>query len=98
MDRAVISLRVLQDGPPKSGVRIIGQVFESYFAASSPARGVNVRIAGPNGDVVLATDDQGIYDITGLPPGHYSVGVGSREAIWTGELKTGEIGGTDTYQ
>lgn len=34
---------------------------------------VRVLIAGPSGSVVKLTDKEGIYDVTDLPSGHYSI-------------------------
>jgi hypothetical protein len=35
--------------------------------------GTKITISGPNGDIVTATDQFGIYDISGLPPGRYQL-------------------------
>jgi hypothetical protein len=54
---------------------------------------VGVVIAGPSGKVKLTTDSEGVYDITGLPPGEYTVELttkfGGRFAY---VLHAGEIG------
>lgn len=72
---AEIELRVLQDGPPKNAVRIIGRVTHSltpdYRTEVLP--GIDIVIVGPGGSVVTTTDQHGIYDVTGLPPGRYSI-------------------------
>jgi len=78
LDRATADIRALQDGPPKSGVRIIGRVYTDMFVTSEPARGVKVLINGPRGKISTTTDQEGIYDLSGLPAGHYSVLVESR--------------------
>ena len=72
LDRAAVELRLLHDGPPKSGARIIGRV---YTEMPKPARGVTVLITGPTGRIRATTDSEGIYDVTGLPSGHYSARV-----------------------
>ncbi len=73
--RGTVELRLLQDGPPKSGVRIIGRVFKDTYRDNDLAPGVKVWITGPNGVVSTMADDQGVYDVIGLPAGHYSLKV-----------------------
>jgi hypothetical protein len=73
----VVDLRVLQDGPPKDGVRIIGRVYTGMYVTSEPARGIKLLITGPGGSISTTTDHQGVYDLVGLAPGHYSVDVES---------------------
>ena len=72
---AEAELCILQDGPPKNGVRIIGRVthylMPDYSTEGLP--GINVVIVGPGGSVITTTDRHGIYDVTGLPPGRYSI-------------------------
>jgi hypothetical protein len=38
---------------------------------------VQGEITGPNGAIALISDERGIYDANGLPPGHYSLSVES---------------------
>jgi hypothetical protein len=93
LDRAALELRVLQGGPPKSGVRIVGRVVNA-FPTSEPARGVKMLITGPAGSVTTTTDQQGIYDLTGLPAGHYSIQVESESERQRGlecDVKSGEV-------
>ncbi len=75
IDRAVADLRALKDGPPKTGVHILGTVYTDMFVTSEPARNVELIVTGPSGSISSTTDQQGIYDVPGLPPGHYSVEV-----------------------
>lgn len=102
IDRAAADLRVLKDGPPKSGVRIIGTVHMDLSRTSEPARGVEVIITGPSGSTRTMTDQQGVYDTEGLPEGHYSVRVGPRGLCrdWhcsscdaEGDVKSGQVWG-----
>jgi len=99
LDRATVDLRVLRDGPPKSGVRIIGRVDNSEFVTSEPVRGVRVLIAGPGGNISTTTDQQGIYNLVGLPAGHYSVQVESESqqdhfyGKAQSDVKSGEVWG-----
>lgn len=71
LDRAAVELRVLRDGRPKSGVRIIGRVYDEQSITSKPVPGERVSIAGPGGSIVTTTDHEGIFDFTGLPAGRY---------------------------
>lgn len=76
VSEAVVALRTLREGPPQTGVRIIGAVFTSGVAqpkASVPAPGIQVLIKGPAGNIVVTTDDRGVYEAAGLPFGHYTV-------------------------
>jgi hypothetical protein len=95
LDGALIPLRILRDGAPRDGVRLIGSVFRgrSGQGPSTPVAGAKALIKGPLGDLVALTDAQGIYDKTGLPPGHYRVTVPSPHA-WAEDvdLKAGGIG------
>jgi len=74
LKRADIDLLVLQDGPPKAGVRVIGRVVHQR-PGSPAAAGVSVEIRGPRGLAVSTTNERGIYDVKLLPPGHYSISV-----------------------
>lgn len=47
--------------------------------SEKPAVGVTVRITGPAGSSISVTDAQGIYDVTGLPPGYYAIELGEPE-------------------
>lgn len=98
LERAAADLRALQEGPPKSGVRIIGSVFTSIYSKSEPARGVEILITGPAGTVTTTTDQQGVYDAGPLPAGHYSVQVGPAtlrgyDSGAQGNPKSGQIWG-----
>jgi hypothetical protein len=96
LDEADVALRVLRDGPPSSGGRLIGRVFASIHSAPRKAvPGVSVLATGPAGSVVSVTDAQGIYDFIGLAPGQYTVepltrsnGRNLRVGL---ELKSGEV-------
>jgi hypothetical protein len=75
---AAMELRLLNDGPPKTGVRVIGHVRTCSYC-SQPAPGITVRITGPQGALLVQTDSDGIYDRVGLPAGHYSVRLDSQD-------------------
>ena len=76
---AKADLRVLNDGPPRSGVRVVGWVYRDPDRQS--AAGAPVHITDPGGSTSVTTDLQGVYDRTGLPPGHYKV-----EVAYTGPI------------
>ena len=72
-----IDLRVLRDGPPQNGVRILGRTthmagdYPNYRWETVPSEKVLIR--GPAGVTILESDANGVYDVTGLPPGNYEV-------------------------
>jgi hypothetical protein len=101
---AAVTLRVLHDGPPKSGVRLIGRVYKGDRVNRSPVPGGGVAIDGPPGTIVSATDAHGICDATGLSRGRYTLHLAMKDGsgrTYYGvessvvDLKAGEIGGED---
>jgi hypothetical protein len=108
LSEAALELRLIKDGPPKSGVRIIGRTLrESSDGKHYPAGGIMVRISGPSGSVSTISDPSAVYDVSGLPPGHYSVDAdtadrtdaffkGYYERI-EGNLNTGDVWGRDVW-
>jgi len=71
---AAVDLRLLQDGPPNNGIRIIGQVTHRFNkGVSDEAPGIEVAITGPAGTTTVTSDQHGIYDLSGLPPGRYAI-------------------------
>lgn len=105
LDQATEDMRVLHDGPPRTGVRIIGTVIHTHSKPNAPREAVEmeVTITGPAGPIKIKTDKQGIYDVSGLPPGAYSAVVTEEGAILRGDnncrtypdqdLKSGDIWG-----
>ncbi len=79
---AAVDLRVARDNHPAQGVRIIGQAVKSG-TYDEVVPGVKVVITGPQGTITTTTDQQGIYDVTGLPPGQYTV----RADIYSNRLR-----------
>jgi hypothetical protein len=71
---ADIDLRALSDGPPKNGGRIMGYTYRRTPPSEwKEMPSVKVGINGPTGEIVVTSDPQGFYDISGLPPGVYYV-------------------------
>jgi hypothetical protein len=71
---AEIDLRALSDGPPKNSVRIMGYTYHRTSSTESkemPSTEVGIR--GPTGEIVITSDSQGLYDVSGLPPGVYDI-------------------------
>lgn len=78
LDDAAIDLRILQEGAPRDGIRIIGRTIrlDSNFN-QEPVAAAKVVIVGPAGRIIATSDRNGVYDLSGLPPGDYKVGVES---------------------
>jgi hypothetical protein len=105
-DRAAVAIRILHDGPPKSGARLIGRVYRVNWPSQTPLSGVPISIDGPAGDVIAVTDGDGIYDLNGIPPGQYKLHLLIRDThVETSyitesprvDLKVGNINGADFF-
>jgi hypothetical protein len=105
---ATVELRLLEDGPPKSGVRIIGRTLRlSPDGRHYPVGGIAVEISGPNGTVSTVSDQSAVYDVSGLPPGHYTVTSNSADDLdashenlyerLEGSLRSGDVWGRDVF-
>jgi hypothetical protein len=72
---AKVELRLLRGSPHWDGVRIIGRVLKlrGEQPGNPPLPGVRVIITGPAGITIAVTDQGGIYDVSGLASGRYSV-------------------------
>lgn len=92
---AKVDLRVLEEGPPKSGVRVIGRLYRIMPVQGwRYVSGVTVVVTGPRGSVSVVTDEDGIYDLKDLPPGSYSLLIGSTE-YGRADLKAGSVWARD---
>jgi hypothetical protein len=89
LDQAAVVQRVLEEGPPKSGARVIGLVFWGSWR-DQPARGVKVLVTGPGGTISITTDRHGVYERSGLPPGHYSIRPEAVDASRECDVKSGD--------
>lgn len=80
---AALELRVLHERAPASGPRIIGFVrkpepFTQGLTSPVPHQpfaGAKITISGKSGETVAKADDEGIYEVDGLPPDDYAVTV-----------------------
>lgn len=95
---AGVALRVLHDGPPTSGGRVIGRVYTGSGMLPephNPRSGVNVLLKGSGMSRIFVTDADGIYDFVSLPPGHYTVepltATSGRNLAVGFDLRLGEI-------
>jgi hypothetical protein len=80
LKEADLDLRVLREGPPNSSARIIGPAYRrDETGRLKLAAGIGVEAMGPAGTVASVSDQQGIYDFTGLPPGQYTIRVAPEE-------------------
>lgn len=76
LEDAKVELRLLRGSPRWDGVRIIGRVLKLAGGEQSghpPLPGARVLITGPKGTTIATTDQDGIYDVSGLENGHYAV-------------------------
>jgi hypothetical protein len=97
---AGVELRLFRDSPHWEGVRIIGRVHDPS-RGWTPAPGATVVVEGLNGSITTVTDHDGIYDISGLAPGHYSIRVPASRHRATCQdsteqgLKSGDVWGCE---
>ena len=101
VEDADVDLRVLRDGVPRSGVRIIERVRKDQ-PDRAPVPSVKVVVDGPRGVVVTTTDERGIYDVEAKEPGHYTARIEScrqsgdtdyRPCAAHANLKVGDVWG-----
>lgn len=106
LNEALIDTRILDSGPPKSGGRIIGRSYRRDALGYKLAPGVRVQIEGPNGSTFAVSDDHAVYDVSGLPPGRYTISIDhpDRRDLYEalgyerhGVLGPEEVGGRDVY-
>jgi hypothetical protein len=81
---AEVELRVLHDGPPREGIRIMGRTVRYTGHNLEPVPGIKVAVEGPSGRLIITSDSNGIYDVSGLPPGKYDIGrqLGDGKVYW----------------
>lgn len=69
-------IRVLREGAPKRGSRLIGRVYMAVpydHRWRKPAPGTYISLEGANGTIVSVADSNGVYDFTNVPPGAYTL-------------------------
>lgn len=91
-----VDLRVMRDGPPKTGVRVIGLVTRfGDYTNQAGVPGTKVIIEGPSGTTTAISDQHGIYDVSGLPPGHYLVHADVFDKRWNEYQSCGDREGNN---
>jgi hypothetical protein len=68
---AVVDLRIL-NAVPWHGVRVINRTWRRKGLAYELAPDLPFEIAGPSGSRLVTSDADAVYDVSGLPPGHYT--------------------------
>jgi hypothetical protein len=94
LEGAALELRVLRDGPPKSGIRLIGQVYKGdrwRSVSRSVAPGIEVSIDGPGGKIESVTNPQGVYDVIETLPGSYTIRSAAAHETIVIEAKMGDV-------
>ncbi len=93
LSNAEVDVRVLQDGAPRSGVRILGRVYRIRPDARgwSFIPGATVVATSLLGSVSALTDKDGIYDLKDVPAGVYSLRIGSTEYSRAELKKVGDV-------
>ncbi len=81
MQDVALELRVMHEGSPSPGIRILGYTYRlDTQYGYHPTAGGKVRIRGTGGEMVVTSDQNGIYDVSGLPPGPYEVSAEPNDA------------------
>jgi hypothetical protein len=78
---ATLEMRVLHKEPSSQGSRIIGYVrkpegFRGGLRPPTPHipfTGARISVTGSSGTTIASTDEEGIYEVGGLPPDDYTV-------------------------
>jgi hypothetical protein len=96
---AIVPLRILHDGAPRKGIRIIGRVYTSWRKHPAPTPRIEVLIKGPAGSTVTVTDADGIYDVTGLPLGQYTIELSTtkRHPVCVVNLESTPVSGCNLF-
>lgn len=101
---AIVDTRVLAAAKSSSAVRVIGRTYRRRSPTEFElAPGMRLQINGPNGAVFVTSDAEAVYDITGLPAGHYGIQIeqpdrrNREEGDQERDLSTGEVWVRDLY-
>lgn len=108
LSERVVDIRLLSQGPPENGVRIIGRTYRREPGhrperGYEPAPGMRIEISGPSGSVYVSSDADAVYDLTGLPAGHYSIQIehpdrrDNEEGGHDRSLSPGDVWARDVY-
>jgi len=71
---AEVDLRVLREGPPRNGVRILGRTVRLTGDRWDSVPSMKVEIWGPQSNILVTSDQQGVFDVNNLPAGYYEIG------------------------
>lgn len=78
LNDAAVDLRILREGVPRDGIRIVGRTIRlDPNSSQEPVAAAKVVIVGPAGRITVMSDPDGVYDVTDLPPGDYKLGIES---------------------
>ena len=108
LEDAGASIRILRDGAPKSGARLIGRVYVGVpygRRGKKPAPpGTPVNLDGTSGTITSVADADGIFDFTSVPSGTYTLHANMTEPDGRSfsdtqplRLKEGEVRDWDVY-
>lgn len=94
LDTAEFELRIMREGAPRNGVRIIGRTYRmNSEGVREPAPGAELMIRGAVGRTTIVSDQNGVFDTGEISPGSYEV-YGGRSYVpqchWR-HLKVGEV-------
>jgi hypothetical protein len=76
LEEAGAWIRVLREGAPKRGARLIGRVYVGVpydHRGKKPAPGTHVNLDATSGTITSVADGDGIYDFTTVPSGTYTL-------------------------
>jgi hypothetical protein len=100
-------IRVLREGAPKSGARLIGRVYVGVpydQRGKKAAPGTHVNLDATSGTITSVADADGIYDFTSVPSGTYTLHATVTEPDGRSfsdtqplRLKEGEVRDWDVY-
>jgi hypothetical protein len=95
---AEIDLRVIHDGVPKNGARVLGHTVRSANSHEIPVPSIKVVLQGPTGEFATTISDQaGIYDLPDVPTGDSYLGYEANgKIIWqlsscATSMKSGDV-------
>lgn len=93
LESAEPELRVMREGAPQNGIRIIGRTLRRNSEKWEPVPGAQVIVEGPSGRTIVVSDQNGVYDTREIPLQRYYIyGGGSRYPQCGAELRSLKVG------